>query len=515
MRRHVRGFARVTAPLLACAIAGCGPSESGEAVNPPAPDQALFPDTLTLPATAQGRSFRSFLRAYNVGSYDSLYAFARRRVNADSADPSGSWNSFARYWQATHRELGPVRAFTVDTSRAPPSFWVRGTVTGGWSYFRFGLTDEEPPRITGYGVGRGLRPTGAPAEPPVAEGELGDRLHRYLEEASRRGHFSGVALVLRDGEPVFHRGYGTADHRFGTPVDTATRFVIASTAKPLTAVAALQLVARGQLGLEDPVGKHVPEYPEPIASTVAVRHLLTHTSGIELDDYGPYNDDVAEARTVDELLAAQLRHIDHLNQGPLEAFEPSDGFDYTNEGIDLLGVIVQRVSGRDWQETLRRRVLEPAGMTRTGFHRDTAVAGLATGYTRGEDHPRGRRRENHGLISPFARPAGSLFSTAGDLGRFLESLRAGELLPEEWVGRATSARVAWDSLADIRVSYGLGFEVEEKSGLRYFGHSGSEPGVAARMRVYPELGYTTVVLSNYDNAARHVMNRIMEMISEL
>lgn len=190
-------------------------------------------------------------------------------------------------------------------------------------------------------------------------------------------------------------------------------------------------------------------------------------------------------------------------------------FNYTNEGFDLLGVVVKRVSGRSWQEYLRDRVFEPAGMTRTGFHHDTAVADLSTGYTRGEGHPDGRRRENHTLVSPFARPAGGLFSTTRDLGRFLEAVRHGDLLPDSLARRATTARVTWDSVANIRVSYGLGFEVEEKSGLRYFGHSGSQPGVASRMRHYPELGYTTVVLSKYDNAARHVTNRIMELISDL
>lgn len=493
---------------IALALAACGPQPEAEHG-----DRTLFPDTLTLPESEQGRVFRSFLDAYNTGSFDTLYAFGRERVEADTAD--GWARSFAQYWTATYRELGPVRPFTVDTAESPPSFWVRGAVTGGWSYFRFFLSDSMPHRVIGYGLARGVRPRGAPTRPPVPDRELPDSLNAYLEELARRDFFSGSVLVLRNGETLFHRAYGTADHRHGVPADTGTRYLVASTAKPFTAVAALRLVAEGELDLGDLVETYVPEYPDPIGEAVTIWNLLTHTSGIELDNHGPYNEEVREARSVAALLAAQLRHIEHLNRGSVEGFELPGEFDYTNEGFDLLGVVVQRVSGQSWQDYLRHEVFDPTGMTRTGFHHDTAVEDLSTGSTRGEDHPRGRRRENHTLVSPFARPAGGLYSTTRDLGRFLEVIHDGDLLPDSLARRATSAQVAWDSVADSRVSYGLGFEVEEKSGLRYFGHSGSQPGVASRMRHYPELGYTTVVLSNYDNAARHVTNRIMEMISDL
>lgn len=481
--------------------------------DPGGADQTSFPDTLVLPESAQGRVFGSFLRAYNTGRFDSLDAFARARVEPDTANAAA--RRFARYWQGIYREFGPVRPLAVDTTESPPRFWVQGSVTGGWSQFLLAVSDSTPDRITGYGVSRGVRPPDAPTGPPVSAEDLPGRLHDYLREMARQDFFSGVVLVLRNGETVFHRAYGTADRRFGVPADTSTRFPIASSAKPFTAVAVLRLEEEGKLELDDPVEAYVPEYPDPIADRVTIRHLLTHTSGIELDDHEPYNEDVGRARTVDELLGAQLRHIEHLNRGSVADFELSGEFDYTNEGFDLLGVIVQRVSGLEWQEYLRRHVFGPAGMRRTGFHHDTAVVELATGYTRGDDHPTGRRRENHTLASPFARPAGGLFSTARDLGRFLEAVRAGELVSGDRARRATSPQVPWQSVANMRVSYGLGFEVEEKSGLRYFGHSGSQPGVASRMREYPDLGYTTIVLSNYDNAARNAMNRIMEMISDL
>lgn len=486
------------------------PTAAGAQVPPTGLAQA---DTVRLPDTAVGRAFPVFLRAYNRGRLDSLRAFAERHVRSvgERIPPA----SFARYWLGIYREYGPVWLSSVDTTESPPYFWVRGRVTRGWALFRFWFTPEPPHRLTGYGVGRGLRPPTAPGSPPVAGAELERRLDIYLDEVASADFFAGVVLVARGGERVFERAYGLTDRRHRVPNRTDTRFLIASLGKMFTAVATLQLIEEGRLALEDRLEEHVPEYPGSIGSRVTIRHLLTHTSGIELDDYAPYNRDVSEARTVGELLEAQLRHIDHLNEGTVESFEPPGIFDYTNEGYDLLAVIIERVSGTSWERYLRERVLGPAGMERTGFHHDVPVSDLATGYTRGGDHPEGERRENHALVSLYARPAGGMYSTASDLFRFVNALRSRELLGAEFGRAAVRPQVEWDGRGAYRGSYGFGFEIEEVDGVLHFGHSGSQPGVAARVRVYPELGYTTIVLSNHDNAARNVTDHIRELISGL
>ena len=129
----------------------------------------------------------------------------------------------------------------------------------------------------------------------------------------------------------------------------------------------LQLEQQGRLSLDEPMSRFVPEYPAFIAEQVTIRHLLTHTSGIELDDDPEFNRLVAEARSLSEILAAHVERIEHLNEGRYADFRPLESHDYSNENYDLLGVIIERASGQPWQEYVHEHVLPPAGMTHTGM----------------------------------------------------------------------------------------------------------------------------------------------------
>ncbi|MFW6201780.1 MAG: serine hydrolase domain-containing protein [Gemmatimonadota bacterium] len=489
--------------LLAVALsAGCvdePPAAAGQAGG------AGIADSVRLPDSETGRQFPVFLAAYNAGRLDALRAYFDE-VAGDSARAA----DLAAYWMGVHNEYGPVALELVDTTRTWPWYWVRGRATRTWAVFDVGFGDGPDRGLTSVGVARGIRPPGLGPPPAIVAERLPELLGRYLESVEAGGHFSGAVSVAKDGETIFEGAYGSADRRHGVPNRLDTRFPLASLTKMLTAVAVLQLVERGDIALSDRLGQLVPEYPDRIGSQVTVRHLLTHTSGIELDDHPPFNRQVERARSVEEMLQAQLDHIDELNQGPVEEFELPDGFDYTNEGYDLLGVIVARVSGRSWPDYVREHVLEPAGMSRTGFVRDVPVADVATGYTRGSNHPEGRRRENHFLLSPFARPSGNAFATAGDVVRFLEAVRTGRLLGPELARAATSPQVPWVGQNDTY--YGLGFQIVDADGVRYYGHGGSQPGVSARAYVYPDRGYTVVILSNHADAAWHVAAYVHRLV---
>lgn len=488
----------VCATLLAGSVAVLTPVAAQEAMP-------AIVDSVRLPETPAGRVFPRFLAAYNSGRLERL-----RRFFEDVGSERSLANRWAAYWKGVHNEYGPVALELVDTTRASPWFWVRGRVTRAWGVFFLDFRDGPAPTLSGVGVARGIRPPGSSTTMRVDPDDLPRMLGWYLARLEAGDHFSGAVAVAHDGAIVFEGAYGQADRRHDVSNRMDTRFAIASLTKMLTAVALLQLVDRGTVALSDPLARFAPEYPDRIGSSVTVRHLLTHTSGIELDDHEPFNRDVERARSVEEMLQVQLRYLDSLNRGPVESFELPDGFDYTNEGYDLLGLIVERASGVPWEEYVRDHVLTPADMRRTGFVRDIPVPGVATGYTRGSNHPEGRRRENHFLLSPFARPSGNMFSTAGDMVRFLEAVRTGRLLSPELTAAAIAPQVRWTGRDDA--FYGLGFEVVDADGVRYYGHGGGQPGVSARVYVYPELGYTVVILSNYEQAAPHVAAYIHDLV---
>ncbi len=340
--------------------------------------------------------------------------------------------------------------------------------------------------------------------------DLPDSLAAFLTASAEADHFSGVVIVAHQGVPIFERAYGLADREAGIPNDLDTPFQLASITKMFTGVAVAQLVERGRLSFDDPIGTYIPEYPEHIGRQVTIRHLLTHTSGIELDDNAEFNDALRQARSIDDLLHTQLRYIERLNLGNYENFEPLGRFDYTNEGIDLLGVITERVSGQSWSEYLNTNIFAPAGMTDTGADllAPVPVPGLAKGYTSRGDEGQwlfGRRTVDPKVGTAWViRPAGTGYSTAPDMLRFIEGLKANTILGAESVRQVTMPHVEVPVPPGLGVTrfYGYTFGIlDSERGVRAIGHTGGAPGMGTVVQFYPEQGYTVIVLSNYDRTA--------------
>jgi CubicO group peptidase (beta-lactamase class C family) len=449
-----------------------------------------------------GEWLAELLASLNSGDFNRISEFSGE----------AGWNP--AYLWSLHQEFGPL-AFGL---RAGNAYWCHGELTKAW----VGLVVEgRGSRYRLAGVRRGIYPAGRPVADPVAANEFADYLQGYLESNSTRNHFSGAVLVAKNGEVLFRGAYGLANRGLGVRNTVDTRFQLASITKMFIGVAISQLVERGELSFSDPIRKFIPEYPQHIAEQVTVHHLLTHTSGIEIDDYPPYNQAVRQAESIEELLAAQVRYIEHLNLGNYDDFEPLDRFDYTNEGVDLLGVIIERVSGLGWEEYLHEHVFSPAGMRDTGLTSgDTHVENLAVGYSLRTADLRGRvagpRREVRPgtALGNAARPAGSGYSTIADMMRFVGALRNEELLTAEYWATMTKPHIESPlRIPGFERSYGYTIDIKVIDGVRAIGHSGGAPGMSTMLDIYPEHGYLVLVLSNFDNSsARNVSLHIREVL---
>jgi D-alanyl-D-alanine carboxypeptidase len=184
-----------------------------------------------------------------------------------------------------------------------------------------------------------------------------------------------------------------------------------------TAVATLQLVEAGKLALDDPIGKHLRDYPNKhIASKVTVRHLLTHTGGTG-DIFGPEF----------EQNRLKLReHHDYVKlygtRGP--AFEPAARFEYSNYGFVLLGALIEAASGQSYYEYVRENVFRPAGMSSTdSLPESEDVPNRAVGYTK--PYPGAEWEPNTDTLPWRGTAAGGGYSTVGDLMRFAQALSSG------------------------------------------------------------------------------------------
>jgi D-alanyl-D-alanine carboxypeptidase len=309
-------------------------------------------------------------------------------------------------------------------------------------------------------------------------------LRDHAEQRARADEFAGAVLVARHGKVLLQHAWGRADRTAGTANTPATRFRIGSMNKMFTAVATLQLVEAGKLTLDDPIGKHLRDYPnKQVAAKVTVRHLLTHTGGTG-DIFGP---------EFDQHRLKLREHRDYLNlygsRGP--AYEPGARFEYSNYGFILLGALIERVSGVSYDDYVRDHVFRRAGMTATGSLPESVhVPGRAVGYMR--PFPDGAWEPNTDTLPWRGTAAGGGYSTVGDLLRFAEALRAGRLISTATLAEATRPHPE---------QYGYGFDVRGEGPLRSWGHGGGAPGQNGELRVFPELGYVVVSLSNLDPPA--------------
>lgn len=357
----------------------------------------------------------------------------------------------------------------------------------------------------------------APAPAP-AESVLAIRLRSRMDTLAAGDWFSGVVTVTRNGRRLFAEARGLADREAQRPNRLDTRFNLASMNKMFTAVAIAQLAEAGRLSFDDPVGRHLPDWPNRVVrDQVTIRQLLSHTSGMGLYWGSPrYRETRERIRTVADYVAL-------FAEDTLLA-PPGDRFIYSNNGFVTLGAIVERVTGTSYYDYVADRILAPAGMTETGFPAvDERGPAFAVGYTvpgstgRMPDmsRPAPAREPNRRSLPGRGGPAGGGYSTAADLERFAAALVSGRLVGKAWLERMWTP-AARDPRMPPGVHYGLGFDLREAGdgSIATIGHNGGSPGVGVELIVWPRLGVTAVILSNTDPPGMFALDRTVRELVE-
>ncbi|QEH35752.1 Penicillin-binding protein 4* [Aquisphaera giovannonii] len=250
------------------------------------------------------------------------------------------------------------------------------------------------------------------ALPPVEA--LDAAIDAYLRGEVEQKRFSGVILIAKDGKPLVRRAYGYADWTKRTPATPETAFLLYSNTKQFTAAAILMLRDRGKLALTDPIGRHLPDCP-PEWEPVTLHHLLSHTSGIEIDN----------------LWSWVYNHYPSYREGPrLGPYErkpllskPGEKFQYSNGGYMLLAQVIARVSGEEFPRFLEEEIFGPLDMTHTGCDRDAVTPGRARGHDLSGASPSIQEQPTHGIVG-----AGDVYSTVDDLLKWDEALYGDKLL---------------------------------------------------------------------------------------
>jgi D-alanyl-D-alanine carboxypeptidase len=324
--------------------------------------------------------------------------------------------------------------------------------------------------------------------PHLSESELISATRQKLAHDAASDSFAGAVLIAHNGKPVFAQAYGLADREHKIPNTLETRFRIGSMNKMFTAVAILQLAQQGKIGLDDPLGKYLTDYPDrDVATKVTIHHLLTHTGGTG-DIFGSdFDAHRLELRTLQDYVKL------YGNRGL--RFEPGSRFEYSNYGFILLGAVVEKVTGKSYYDYVREHVYVPARMTSTGSDpKELAVAGLSVGYT--ANGGANSVRPNTGLLPYRGTSAGGGYSTVGDLLKFTNAIQQDRLLNAHYTELLTVGKVATQGglIASAFGDYSI-------NGIRCFGHAGGSFGMNSDLEVCPAPGYVVIVLANMDPPA--------------
>jgi CubicO group peptidase (beta-lactamase class C family) len=320
----------------------------------------------------------------------------------------------------------------------------------------------------------------------------------------------GVA-VLQDGETVFAEGFGRTALEGGSPVDTQTFFINASTTKAMVASGLLMLVDEGKVQLDAPVIDYLPElhFGDPaLTPQITLRDLLTHRTGLPSTDFWTFNQGMPLAEQL-----PRLRFVD-----PLAA--PRSRKIYQNTMYEIVGLVIERISGQPWDDFLTHRLWRPIGMRTVGT-RDALPADAAE--ARPYDLIGGEPREvNHSLRAHVSDAAGSAWSSIDDMVLWLEFLLRGgvtadgeRLLSEDAIEemfkpqQLVRAEDFYPTAALTQpqwISYGLGWYQQDFEGRKIDFHTGSLNGATAIVGLDRATGKGLVVLTNRGGAElRHAL----------
>jgi len=314
-------------------------------------------------------------------------------------------------------------------------------------------------------------------------------LVRYVDSVANAAvadhRTAGVSVaVVKNGRTVLAKGYGFADLENDVPATAQTVYRIGSVTKQFTSAAIMRLVEQGKVSLDDTLQKFLPNFPTQ-GNRVTVRHLLNHTSGIKsYTSLGPKWQRVMRLDLATDSLVALFANE------PFD-FKPGDKWLYDNSGYFLLGMIIEKVSGKPYGQYLKDELFTPLGLKST-IYCDQAplIKHRAQGYAL---RPDGKfiNAEPLSMTQPYA--AGSLCSTVNDLAAWTLALSSGKVVsPASYKLMSTPG-----TLNDGKpLTYGFGLGTGVLGGHRQVSHNGGINGFISELHHYPDDSLVTVVLTN-------------------
>jgi CubicO group peptidase (beta-lactamase class C family) len=326
------------------------------------------------------------------------------------------------------------------------------------------------------------------------------KIQEVLTLAHKYRQFNGSALVAENGKVIYKGGFGMANMEWEIPNAPDTKFRLGSITKQFTSMLTLQLVEQGKIKLDGKISDYLPDYRKDIGEKVTVHHLLTHTSGIP-----SYTSQPGFFANVSRNPYKVAEFVKTYTSGNLE-FEPGTKFSYNNSGYFLLGAIVERVTGKTYQQALKEMIFDPLGMKHTGYdHHDTLLPKRASGYAKTATGYTNAAYLDMSI--PYA--AGSMYSTVEDLYLWDQALYTDKLIT------AQSKELMYKPF--LR-EYAYGWAVTNASfklndqPVPIITHGGGINGFTTTIVRFPKEKHLIVIL---DNTGNPNLNRLSDRIARI
>jgi len=329
--------------------------------------------------------------------------------------------------------------------------------------------------------------------------KIAELLGTYFEY----GDFNGSVLVAEKGAIIYKKGFGSANMEWDIPNQPDTKFRLASITKQFTAMLIVQLVAENKLALHEPISTYLPEYPKKNGDQITLHHLLTHTSGTpSYTSYRSYRKMMRDPFRPEQI-------VDLFADSALQ-FTPGEKFEYSNSGYFLLGFIVEKTTGKTYEEVLQEKIFTPLNMNNSGYdNARPVIKNRASGYNKN-----GTSYTNANYIDmsvPFA--AGAIYSTVEDLYLWDQALYTEKLLPKKYLDLLFE-----EHIPSGRSHYGYGWDIgsmligSTDLPVETIGHSGGINGFNTLITRIPADRSSIVLLSNTGGAPLREMTRAINGI---
>jgi len=303
-----------------------------------------------------------------------------------------------------------------------------------------------------------------------------------IEREAAFQHFNGTALVIKNNQIVFNQSYGYADHMNKTLNTNQTAFDIGSVSKQFTAAGILHLVHQNKLKLDDNINTHLGKYASKKWKKVTVHQLLSHSSGIPslfqsqegTDDIFPSEKSISSEKLVNSISSKKLK------------FKPGSRYRYSNTGYLLLALIVENISGKTYKEYMQTEIFNKYGLLATTFGQPTAnFAKPYFNYHEDITQP-GTLFDKSWMLG-----AGGIYSTAGDLAKWLQIINSDDFLTNElrelYFAQHVKTRNGY---------YGYGWDIKNKYNRKIFEHNGTNMGYISYCGFNKENNEAIILLTN-------------------